>query len=261
MPAWPSLLLTLFIPAALTAAGTQPRPWAGADGSLGLTRVIADLVPAKVAAPELESWRLAAQRGVPGAQTMLASMYYLGQGMPADPEAARTWYRKAAEQGDAKAQTIMGLMAQEAGDSREAVRWFRLAAEQGEAGAQSRLGEQCYLGGDLAEARLWLGKAAAQGDASSQARLGAMCYLGQGAPRDNAEALKWLRLASAQGDPGAQGSLGLMYALGDGVPRDNVEACAWLLKAGAGGNEQAGRTAQLLMAGLTPAQIEQAKAR
>jgi hypothetical protein len=261
MPAWPRLLLTICLPAAVAVAGAQPGPWAGGGGALGLTRVIAELVPAKVAAPELESWRLAAQRGVPGAQTMLASMYYLGAGMPADPEAARAWYRKAAEQGDTKAQTIMGLMSEEAGDAREAARWFRLAAEQGEAGAQSRLGQQCYLGGELAEARLWLGKAAAQGDASSQARLGAMCYLGQGAPRDNAEALKWLRLASAQGDPGAQGSLGLMYALGDGVPRDNVEACAWLLKAGAGGNEQAGRTAQLLMAGLTPAQIEQAKAR
>jgi TPR repeat protein len=52
-----------------------------------------------------------------------------------------------------------------------------------------------------------------------------------------------------------------MYALGDGVPRNVVEACAWLLKAEAGGNEQAGRTAQLVMGGLTPAQIAEVRAR
>jgi len=261
MPAWPRLLFPLFLPAALAAAGAQPAPWAGAGDSPGLARVIAVLVPAKAAGPDLEGWRRAALRGEAGAQTMLASMYYLGQGVPADPEAARAWYRKAADQGDPRAQTIMGLMSQDGGDAREAARWFSLAAEQGEPGAQSWLGEQCRQDGDLAQARLWLGRAAAKGDASAQARLGAMCYLGQGAPRDTAEALTWLRLAAAQGDAGAQGSLGLMYALGDGVPRDAVEACAWLLKAEAGGNAQAGRTARLVMGGLTPAQIAQAKAR
>ena len=54
------------------------------------------------------------------------------------------WYRLAAEQGDATAQSNLGVMY---GNGRgvlkneaEAVRWYRLAAEQGDATAQFNLG-------------------------------------------------------------------------------------------------------------------------
>ena len=54
------------------------------------------------------------------------------------------WYRLAAEQGHAGAQSNLGVMyANGEGvlkDDAEAVRWYRLAAEQGHAGAQYNLG-------------------------------------------------------------------------------------------------------------------------
>ncbi len=64
------------------------------------------------------------------------------------------WYRRAAEQGYANAQSNLGYM-YDAGkgvtqDYKEAVRWFRKAVEQGYANAQSNLGYMYYAGkGDL----------------------------------------------------------------------------------------------------------------
>jgi TPR repeat protein len=55
-------------------------------------------------------------------------------------------------------------------DDREAVRWWRLAAEQGEAAAQSNLGLMCSNGEGVPEddvlAYMWYNLAAAQGHAS-----------------------------------------------------------------------------------------------
>ncbi len=60
-------------------------------------------------------------------------------------------------------------------DEAEALRWWRLAANQGHADAQTRLG-MCYLHGlgvarDLEQAALWLKQAAQQGDEQGNCRL------------------------------------------------------------------------------------------
>ncbi len=60
-------------------------------------------------------------------------------------------------------------------DAVEAVRWYRMAANQGIAGAQSNLGE-CYRNGegvrkDAVEAVRWYRMAADQGDAHAQINL------------------------------------------------------------------------------------------
>ena len=62
-------------------------------------------------------------------------MYDLGRGVREDDAEAAHWYRRAAEQGLAKAQNQLGIMysfgrgVRE--DEEEAVRWFRRADEQG----------------------------------------------------------------------------------------------------------------------------------
>ena len=60
--------------------------------------------------------------------------------MPQDDAQAVTWYRKAADQGNADAQANLGLMyANGHGvlrDDAQAVAWFRKAADQGFAFAQ-----------------------------------------------------------------------------------------------------------------------------
>jgi uncharacterized protein len=104
--------------------------------------------------------------------------------------------RKAAEQGNAEAQTKLGAMYTQGQfvkqDYAEAVKWFRLAAEQGNAAAQY------FLGG--------------------------MYERGQGVKQDYAEALNWYRKAADQGDAGGQGSLGRMYENGQAVTRDYAQA-------------------------------------
>ena len=109
-------------------------------------------------------------------------------------------------------------------DAAEAVRWYRLAAEQGYAAAQSNLGVMY----DNGEAVRWYRLAAEQGYAAAQFNLGVMYANGEGVPEDDAEAVRWYRLAAEQGDATAQSNLGLMYATGEGVPKDAAEAVRWV---------------------------------
>jgi len=89
----------------------------------------------------------------------------------ADKQQARARRHKAAEQGDALAQNLLGVMyvsgQGELKDEQQAVAWFRKAAEQGYADAQFNLG---------------------------------LLYAsGQGVPKDGQTAYFWSLLASAQG--------------------------------------------------------------
>ena len=73
----------------------------------------------------------------------LGVMYEIGEGVPQDHAVAASWYRKAAEQGNAGAQHNLGRMyAQGRGvpqDYAVAVKWYRMAAEQGHAEAKEAL--------------------------------------------------------------------------------------------------------------------------
>jgi TPR repeat protein len=67
-------------------------------------------------------------------------MYKYGKGVPKDYAEAVKWFRKAAEQGHAKAQYFLGTMYETGSkgvpqDYAEALRWYRKAAEQGHADA------------------------------------------------------------------------------------------------------------------------------
>lgn len=114
-------------------------------------------------------------------------------------DAALPVCKRAAEQGDVGAQTVLGVMYEDSKgvpqDKKEAAKWYRLAAEQGDADAQH------YLG------RLY--------------------EKGEGVPQDTSEAAKWFHLAAEQGNTWAQFSLGMLYDGGDGVPQDTGEAIKW----------------------------------
>jgi TPR repeat protein len=72
-------------------------------------------------------------------------MYFSGQGVPQDYREAAEWFRKAAEQGEAAAQSWLGSMYSHGRglpqDYEEAAKWFRKAAEQGHAEAKELLRE------------------------------------------------------------------------------------------------------------------------
>jgi uncharacterized protein len=97
-------------------------------------------------------------------------MYFDGQGVPQDYAEAMRWFRLAAAQGHAEAQSKLGFMYVEGSgvpqDDAEALRWFRLSADQGNAVGQ------------------WM--------------LGAMYADGRGLPRDYVLAYMWLNLATAR---------------------------------------------------------------
>jgi len=77
-------------------------------------------------------------------------MHTNSEGVPQDDAEAVKWYRRAADQGDAKAQDNLGAMyATGRGvprDDAEAVKWFRRAAIQGDADAENNLGRMYAKG-------------------------------------------------------------------------------------------------------------------
>ena len=79
--------------------------------------------------------------------------------------------------------------------------WWRKAAEQGYAQAQSNLGVLYHQGRgvrrDYTKAAMWFRKAAEQGNADAQYELGLFYKSGRGVPQDYAEAYFWLELAAA----------------------------------------------------------------
>jgi len=95
-----------------------------------------------------------------------------------------------------------GLVAYSRKDFATAVRLIRPLAEQGDADAQTSLGI-VYNNGqglhhDYAEAVKWFRKAAEQGHVGAQVNLSFMYEKGNGVPQDDAEAAKWRDLANAQ---------------------------------------------------------------
>lgn len=218
--------------------------------------------PLPIAARELMA---CAENGDAECQSALAQCYYLGEpharGVAKDITLAMSWYEKAAEGGDAEAQSVYGLMLQTGwnGVGRDAKRAFRLfakAAAQGHARSQYRLGE-CYAKGlgvavDGKKAERWLLKAA-QGEFLAYSSLDELYREGTGVRRDLAKADYWKRRyddepmecgpvdsdappagqnlscykKALQGSAAARKSMGDAYYFGDGVPENTARARYW----------------------------------
>ena len=124
---------------------------------------------------------------------------------------------------------------------------FRKAAEQGNASAQSHLAQMYAdgrgVGRDYKQAAFWLQKAAAQGNANVQMSLGELYEEGKGVAKDNKQAEFWYKQAvagfqnaAAQGDGAAPITLGFMYAEGKCVAKDYKQAAFWYEKSAAQGS-------------------------
>jgi len=118
------------------------------------------------------------------------------------------------------------------GDYETVLRLGRPLADQGDARAQSILGLVHYRGRgsvpqDLEEAARWFRRAGDQGDATAQFYLGLMYAEGRGVPQNYAEAARWYRLAADRGDAPAQYNLALILARGEVGAADNSSAYFW----------------------------------
>ena len=140
--------------------------------------------------------------------------------------------QKAAEQGLAEAQIVLGLMYARgegvAQDDKQAVAWYRKAAEQGNVDAQYNLGVKYEYG--------------------------------KGVAQDYKQAVAWYRKAAEQGDVDAQRILGMMYDNGVGVVQDNKLAYVWSSVSAANGDVKAATNRDLFAKRLSPAVLAEAQA-
>jgi uncharacterized protein len=151
-----------------------------------------------------------------------------------------------AEQGEVKAQTILGLKyAKGEGvsqDYKQAVYWLTKAAEQGDDTAQYSLGRMYFYGTGKPEDLFYeifnkstkideLGYANIENDLAE--------INGEGVAQDYQQAIYWLTKAAEQGHAGAQNHLGRMYYEGEGVPQNFKKAVYWFTKAAEQENDSA----------------------
>lgn len=153
-----------------------------------------------------------AESGDSDAQYDLAMRYWEGkEGAPKDDSKAFYWAKKAAEQGNAYAQSWVGYFYENAyGTARdfgEAAYWYRRSADQGNRFSQNNLGE-CY-------------------------------YYGRGVERNYEKAASWYKKAADQEFPSACYNLGWCYENGEGVASNRSLAISYYRKAAASGNEDA----------------------
>jgi TPR repeat protein len=152
-----------------------------------------------------------------------------GRGVPQDEKEVVKWYRKAAEQEEARAQTNLGICYMEGRgvpqDEKDAVTWFRKAAKQGDAVGLFLMGI-CYEEGIADPVNRTIGtnqdfkammecyeQAAKQGYAPAQTKLGTWYISGviiaqndgrRAIVQDINKGVEWVRKAKNQGDPEAQ---------------------------------------------------------
>lgn len=195
-----AMLCTMY----LDGRGAPRRPddaarWcrmAAAGNNAGAMRLLASADSSLVAADERAYWQWKlADRGEPAYQSTLGDAYDLGDGVPADFDAATYWFRRAAEQGNVSAQ---GSLA-----------WHLSTGLGGRA--------------DDYEAFAWALRAAPS-SAEAKRMVGIAYLRGRGVERDPKAASTWLDSAAAAGSSWAESDLALMSETGDGVPRDEATA-------------------------------------
>lgn len=185
------------------------------------------------AAPDLRATLAKAEAGDPAAAVVLGEIYSKGKQAPQSFQTAAVWYRKAADQGVAKAQRRLGML-----------------YEMG-------------LGVHRAfpEAAAWYLKAAEQGDIVAQYCLASMYARGRGIPSNSQEALKWYHRAAQLGDSLSRYNLAERYARGRDVSPDQVEAYKWYSLAADQGLIDAAQSRDRLKGKLTPEQLAEALSR
>ena len=156
------------------------------------------------------------------------------------------WYSKAAAQGFAPAECIIGYYYKNGmgvENTAKAFEWWSKAAAQGFAKAEYNVGT-CYENGtgvekNITKAFEWWSKAAAQGFAQAEYNVGVCYENGMGVEKNTAKAFEWYSKAAVQGFALAEYNVGVCYEYGTGVEKNTVEAFEWYSKAAAQGFAQA----------------------
>jgi TPR repeat protein len=152
-------------------------------------------------------------------------------------------YRRLAETGDAKAETLMGLIYHVGStsvkqDQVEATSWLSRAADQQNARALYDLGDVYVSTGGANPERYaeYFRRSADLGNARAEDSLADAYLAGTGVPKDASLAAHWLEQAADQGLTSAEAKLGRLYYNGDLVLR-NYDRAATLLQKAANEND------------------------
>jgi len=222
----------------------------------------------------IEDLKTSAEGGNSNAAYKLGIAYMKGAGVPKDAAQAAEWFSKAADQGNADAEAMLGelacpQMSAKNCNTYQSYIWFYLAAVNGNqsapmkrdaleifstpiqlAAAQGAIGAAYYFGKGVpqnyAEAVKWWRVAAEEGNAQAQNDLGTAYQNGTGLVKDVAEAVKWYRKAAEQNNANAQYNLGNAYYQSLGIPKDDNEAMKWFRKAADQGYAPAQRAVGLI---------------
>ena len=199
-----------------------------------------------------------AENGFVKAQYLLGNWYYYGNGVEQDYEEAFKWFKKAAEQGNQKAQKRLNEINKQSQQNNEITDLIH-KAQAGDVEALCKLGTHYYNGNKVEQnyneaisslikclqiiekkhnaAVYWIKKAVEQDEAYAQDSLANCYFYGRGVKQDFEEAVKWYKKAAEQDNGVAQRNLGNCYVLGAGVPKDFEKAKMWHDKAKENGEE------------------------
>jgi len=153
-----------------------------------------------------------------------------------DPEVLDCLYH-AAEQGNADAQCLLGLLVENTADKKapeneEAFHLMEAAAEQGHPAANYFLGNfyrsGTWVDADYHKAVECYTKAAEQGDTDGLERLGECYACGLGVPADDDIAFQCYQIAAESGNPKAQCFLGIAYLEGRGCFQNTGLGFQWI---------------------------------
>lgn len=184
-------------------------------------------------------YQMGHERGDPEASLALAICMEEGRGIPAAPEKALEFYRKAAAGEIKEAQVRLGVKLLEDGRSdpgkSEASKWLRKAATGGPPVARYHWG-RCLEKGigtpkDEASALREFQAASQGGIVEAGYRSGLLLEEGRGTKKNEAAAVGCYRAAAEAGNVDAQVNLGIMLGQGRGTAKDDAEAVRWYRRA------------------------------
>jgi len=219
-------------------------------------------------APDLETLKRDAGRGIAAAQYNLGVWYLQQHGADADHEAARRTLEAAAEQGFAPAMSALGYMllrGQGIGyDPSAAGDLFLRAAEAGFPEARYRLGEMYGAGygrqQDPGAASDCFRQAADAGHPVAMCQYAYCLSQGMGGDPDPLQATVWYGRAAAAGEPRALCAIGWRHEHGHTLSADPIRALASYMAAAAAGYPGGSMAANRLAPHLDDEHIAHAQA-
>lgn len=171
----------------------------------------------------------------------LGNCVYNGRGISQSQSEGVEWYKKAANLGYWKAQSVLATCYMNGNgdlekDEKTAFKWIEKAAHDEKHPIVLAQLAEYYRNGigveqDLGKAFELNLKAAEKGNSSAQFRVAYSYSAGEGVAQDYSESFKWYMKLAEKNDAGAQNNIGAMYKNGQGVSQNYSEAFKWYKKA------------------------------